>query len=158
MLLQNFAPGTLEKFELGPEQLRALNPRLIYAMSTGYGASDGPYKNYLGMDLTLQAMSGTMSVTGEENGPPLKPPAAFPDNFDSCKTALTSASKDPASFNFEKIPENVDSCCAEYVKFLSDNRRMSGEFHGFCCNVLDWQGGAACTPWGPPTPPAFPRR
>ena len=88
----------------------------------------------------------------------LKPPAAFPDNFDSCKTALTSASKDPASFNFEKIPENVDSCCAEYVKFLSDNRRMSGEFHGFCCNVLDWQGGAACTPWGPPTPPAFPRR
>ena len=79
VLLQNFAPGTLEKFELGPEQLRALNPRLIYAMSTGYGASEGPYKNYLGMDLTLQAMSGTMSVTGEENGPPLKTPAAFAD-------------------------------------------------------------------------------
>lgn len=79
VLLQNFAPGTMEKFELGPEQLRSLNPRLIYAMSTGYGASEGPYKDYLGMDLTLQAMSGTMSVTGEEDGPPLKTPAAFAD-------------------------------------------------------------------------------
>ena len=79
VLIQNFAPGTMEKFGLGPEQLRKLNPRLIYAMSTGYGASDGPYKDYLGMDLTLQAMSGTMSVTGEEDGPPLKTPAAFAD-------------------------------------------------------------------------------
>ena len=79
VLLQNFAPGTMEKFELGPAHLRAINPALIYAMSTGYGASDGPYKDYLGMDLTLQAMSGTMSVTGEEDGPPLKTPAAFAD-------------------------------------------------------------------------------
>lgn len=79
VLLQNFAPGTMEKFELGPGDLRAINPRLVYAMSTGYGASEGPYKDFLGMDLTLQAMSGTMSVTGEENGPPLKTPAAFAD-------------------------------------------------------------------------------
>ena len=79
VLVQNFAPGTMEKFDLGPDQLRAINPRLIYAMSTGYGALDGPYKDYLGMDITLQAMSGTMSVTGEESGPPLKTPAAFAD-------------------------------------------------------------------------------
>ena len=79
VLLQNFSPGTMEKFELGPTHLRSINPRLIYAMSTGYGASDGPYKDYLGMDLTLQAMSGTMSVTGEEDGPPLKTAAAFAD-------------------------------------------------------------------------------
>lgn len=79
VLVQNFAPGTMEKFGLGPEDLRALNPGLVYAMSTGYGASDGPYKDYLGMDITLQAISGAMSVTGEENGPPLKTPAAFAD-------------------------------------------------------------------------------
>lgn len=79
IVLQNFAPGTMEKFDLGPEDLRAINPRLIYAMSTGYGASEGPYKNYLGMDITLQAMSGAMSATGEENGPPLKTPAAYAD-------------------------------------------------------------------------------
>lgn len=78
-LVQNFAPGTMEKFGLGPDDLRAINPRLIYAMSTGYGSKKGPYKDYLGMDITLQAMSGTMSVTGEESGPPLKTPAAFAD-------------------------------------------------------------------------------
>ena len=79
VLLQNFAPGTMEKFGLGPKELRTINKQLIYAMSTGYGASDGPYKDYLGMDLTLQAMSGAMSVTGEEDGPPLKTGAAFAD-------------------------------------------------------------------------------
>ena len=79
VLLQNFAPGVMEKFGLGAEELRQINPRLIYAMSTGYGAIDGPYKNYLGMDITLQAMSGVMASTGEEGGPPLKTAAAFVD-------------------------------------------------------------------------------
>ncbi len=79
VLLQNFAPGTMEKYGLGSEHLRALNPRLIYAMGTGYGSMDGPYKDYLGMDITLQAMSGAMSSTGEEGGPPLKTPAAYVD-------------------------------------------------------------------------------
>ena len=79
VLLQNFAPGTMEKYGLGSEHLRALNPQLVYAMGTGYGSMEGPYKNYLGMDITLQAMSGAMSSTGEEGGPPLKTPAAFVD-------------------------------------------------------------------------------
>ena len=79
VLLQNFAPGNMEKYGLGSEHLRALNPQLVYAMGTGYGSMEGPYKNYLGMDITLQAMSGAMSSTGEEGGPPLKTPAAFVD-------------------------------------------------------------------------------
>lgn len=79
VLLQNFAPGTMEKYGLGSEPLRQLNPKLIYAMGTGYGSLGGPYQNYLGMDITLQAISGVMAVTGEEGGPPLKTPAAFID-------------------------------------------------------------------------------
>jgi crotonobetainyl-CoA:carnitine CoA-transferase CaiB-like acyl-CoA transferase len=79
VLLQNFAPGTMEKFGLGPEDLRAINPKLIYAMGTGYGSIEGPYKDYLGMDITLQAMSGVMAATGPEGGPPMKTPAAFVD-------------------------------------------------------------------------------
>ncbi|MGB1191236.1 MAG: CaiB/BaiF CoA transferase family protein, partial [Pseudomonadales bacterium] len=55
------------------------NPKLIYASSTGYGNAAGPYRDYLGMDITLQAISGVMSVTGEETGPPLKTAAAFAD-------------------------------------------------------------------------------
>ncbi|MCP5183023.1 MAG: CoA transferase [Pseudomonadales bacterium] len=75
---ENFAPGTMDKYGIGADALRAINPRLIYAASTGYGYS-GPYRDYLGMDITLQAMTGVMSVTGEGDGPPLKSAAAFAD-------------------------------------------------------------------------------
>ncbi len=79
VVLENFAPGTMDKYGIGAEALRAVNPRLIYASSTGYGNASGPYRSYLGMDITLQAMTGVMSITGEDGGPPLKTAAAFAD-------------------------------------------------------------------------------
>lgn len=79
VVLENFAPGTMAKYGLGADDLRALNPQLIYASSTGYGSADGPYRDFLGMDITLQAMTGVMSITGEETSPPLKTAAAFAD-------------------------------------------------------------------------------
>ncbi len=79
VVLENFAPGTMDKYGIGAEALRAVNPRLIYASSTGYGNAPGPYRSYLGMDITLQAMTGVMSITGEDGGPPLKTAAAFAD-------------------------------------------------------------------------------
>lgn len=79
VVLENFAPGTMDRYGIGAAALRAENPRLIYASSTGYGNAPGPYRDFLGMDITLQAMVGVMSVTGEEGGPPLKTAAAFAD-------------------------------------------------------------------------------
>ena len=78
VVLENFSPGTLADNGLGSSVLRELNPRLIYASGTGYGGS-GPYRDYLGMDITLQAMSGVMSVTGDADSPPTKAGAAFCD-------------------------------------------------------------------------------
>ena len=78
VLLENFAPGTLENYGLGSEDLLKINPKLIYAASTGYG-DGGPYRDYLGMDITIQAMSGVMSITGEDSGPPMKAGAALCD-------------------------------------------------------------------------------
>ena len=78
VLLENFAPGTLKNYGLGGEDLLKINPKLIYAASTGYGEG-GPYRDYLGMDITIQAMSGVMSITGEESGPPMKAGAALCD-------------------------------------------------------------------------------
>ena len=69
-MLENFAPGTLRNYGLGGKDLLKLNPKLIYAASTGYG-DGGPYRDYLGMDITIQAMSGVMSITGEDSGPPM---------------------------------------------------------------------------------------
>jgi CoA:oxalate CoA-transferase len=71
VVLENFAPGVMDKLGVGAKVLTERNPRLIYASGTGYGSS-GPYRDYLAMDLTIQAMSGMMSVTGFENGPPVK--------------------------------------------------------------------------------------
>ena len=79
VVFENFAPGTMDKYGIGAEALRAENPRLIYASSTGYGVASGPYREFLGMDITLQAMTGVMSITGEDGGPPLKTAAAFAD-------------------------------------------------------------------------------
>ena len=62
----SMGPGTtMDKYGIGAEGLRALNPRLIYASSTGYGTSAGPYRDYLGMDITLQAM--TLLLSAVEN-------------------------------------------------------------------------------------------
>jgi CoA:oxalate CoA-transferase len=80
VLVENFAPGTLERLGLGWAVLQAVNPRLIYACGSGYG-NDGPYRDYPAMDLTVQAMSGVMSVTGTPEGPPMKAGPAICDFF-----------------------------------------------------------------------------
>ena len=71
VLLENFAPGAMDRLGVGAEVLMAANPRLIYASGTGYGLS-GPDRDNLAMDLTVQAVGGVMSINGPEDGPPLK--------------------------------------------------------------------------------------
>ena len=71
VLLENFAPGVMDRLGVGWAVLHAMNPALIYATGTGYGIS-GPDRDNLAMDLTIQAVSGIMSVTGEPGGSPMK--------------------------------------------------------------------------------------
>ncbi len=71
VLVENFAPGVMDRLGLGAAAMKAVNPRLIYACSSGYG-STGPYRDYPAMDLTVQAMAGYMSITGFEDKPPVK--------------------------------------------------------------------------------------
>ena len=78
VLLENFSPGVMDRLGIGWSVLRAVNPRLVYASGSGFGLS-GPDRDNLAMDLTVQAMSGVMSVTGFPDGPPLKAGAAFAD-------------------------------------------------------------------------------
>ncbi len=78
VLLENYAPGVMDRLGVGYGVLSKLNPRLVYASGTGYGL-DGPDRDNLAMDLTVQAMSGVMSITGFPDGPPVKAGAAFVD-------------------------------------------------------------------------------
>jgi CoA:oxalate CoA-transferase len=78
VLLENFAPGVMDRLGVGYEVLSRINPRLVYASGTGYGLS-GPDRDNLAMDLTVQAMGGLISVTGFPDGPPLKSGPAVVD-------------------------------------------------------------------------------
>jgi CoA:oxalate CoA-transferase len=71
VVLENFGPGAMDTLGVGWSVLREVNPRLIYATGTGYGIS-GPDMGNLAMDLTVQAASGIMSVTGFPDRPPVR--------------------------------------------------------------------------------------
>ncbi len=71
VLLENYAPGVMDKLGIGWEMLHEINPTLIYGSGTGYGLS-GPDKDQLAMDHTIQAASGVMSMTGDADRPPAR--------------------------------------------------------------------------------------
>jgi crotonobetainyl-CoA:carnitine CoA-transferase CaiB-like acyl-CoA transferase len=77
VVVQNLRAGALARFGLGPDDLRAANPRLVYVSVSGFPAN-GPSANRPGLDIAAQAESGLMSVTGEQDGDPLRvgPPIA----------------------------------------------------------------------------------
>ncbi len=78
VVLENFAPTVMDRLGAGPDVLMAMNPRLIYASGSGYGR-DGPRRDDLAMDLTVQAVGGVMHVTGFPDGPPVKAGPAICD-------------------------------------------------------------------------------
>lgn len=71
VLIHNFRSGTMERWGLGYEQLRELNPRLIFCAISAVG-SDGPDRDRAGVDLLMQAYGGLMSITGESGRPPVR--------------------------------------------------------------------------------------
>lgn len=78
MLVENFVPGTLEKWGLGPEDLWKINPALIIVRVSGYGQT-GPYAHKPGFGTMVEALSGFAAMTGFEDKPPLLPPMALAD-------------------------------------------------------------------------------
>jgi CoA:oxalate CoA-transferase len=78
VVAENYAPGVMDRLGIGYDALCARNPRIIFASASGYG-QDGDYRDFPAMDLTVQAMSGVMSVTGYADGPPTKSGAALCD-------------------------------------------------------------------------------
>jgi formyl-CoA transferase len=71
ILIENYRPGAMRRLGLGYEDLRAVNPRLVYTSISGFGQT-GPWADRPGFDLMAQAMSGVMSVTGYPGSPPVK--------------------------------------------------------------------------------------
>ncbi len=80
ILIENFKVGTLEKYGLDYQNLKKINPKLIYCAITGFGQT-GPYANLSGYDFLVQGIGGLMSVTGEAAGDPQKTGVAYADIF-----------------------------------------------------------------------------
>ncbi|MCC7116977.1 MAG: CoA transferase [Anaerolineales bacterium] len=80
VLVENFRPGTLQKYGLDYETLQAVNPRLIYCSITGFGQT-GSLSNQPGYDFMIQAVAGLMSITGAPEGEPMKTGVAVVDLF-----------------------------------------------------------------------------
>ncbi|MGE4046573.1 MAG: CaiB/BaiF CoA transferase family protein [Acetobacteraceae bacterium] len=77
-LVENYAPGVMDRLGVGWSVLHEINPRLVYASATGFGLS-GPDRDNLAMDFTIQAASGVMSLTGYADGPPTRTGAPYVD-------------------------------------------------------------------------------
>ncbi|MDA3647884.1 CoA transferase [Saccharopolyspora indica] len=87
VVIENFRPGTLERWGLGYEELSARNPGLVLARVTGFGQF-GPYRTRPGFGTLAEAMSGFAATTGEPDGPPTLPPFGLADGVASLATAF----------------------------------------------------------------------
>ncbi len=86
VVIENFRPGTLERWGVGPERLHEVNPRLVITRVTGFGQF-GPLSARPGFGTLAEAMSGFAHITGQPDGPPTLPPFGLADGI----TALTAA-------------------------------------------------------------------
>ncbi|MET7880194.1 CaiB/BaiF CoA transferase family protein [Micromonospora profundi] len=88
VLVENFRPGTLERWGIGPEKLHEVNPGLVIVRISGFG-QQGPYASRPGFGTLAEAMSGFAHLTGDENGPPTLPAFGLADSI--CGIAASSA-------------------------------------------------------------------
>lgn len=88
VLVENFRPGTLERWGVGPEELLARNAKLVIVRVTGFGQT-GPYAARAGFGTLAEAMSGFAAMTGEPDGPPTLPSFGLADSI--CGIAASSA-------------------------------------------------------------------
>jgi crotonobetainyl-CoA:carnitine CoA-transferase CaiB-like acyl-CoA transferase len=75
VVVENFGPGVVDRLNISYGELRRVNSRLVYGSLSGFGAAwsgESPYINWPAMDITIQAMAGALSITGTEDGKPVK--------------------------------------------------------------------------------------
>ena len=90
VFVENYGPGVVEKLDIGYDVMRAIHPNIIYVRIKGFGTS-GPYAHYKCMDMVAQAAAGAFSITGEPDGPPMRPGPTMGDAGTGMQAALAVA-------------------------------------------------------------------
>ena len=87
VVVENFGPGVVDKLRLSYDEVKEVHPSIIYASVKGFG-SFGPYSEYKCFDMVAQAAAGAFSVTGEPDGPPMRPGATIGDSGTGTQLAM----------------------------------------------------------------------
>lgn len=87
VFVENYGPGVIEKLDIGYDVMKQINPGIIFARIKGFGTS-GPYADYKCFDMVAQAAAGSYSVTGQKDGPPMRPGACVADSGTGVQMAL----------------------------------------------------------------------
>jgi formyl-CoA transferase len=87
VFIENFGPGVVEKLDIGYDVIKGIHPEVIYAQIKGFGQS-GPYAKYKCFDMVAQAAAGAFSITGEPDGPPMRPGPTIGDSGSGVQMAL----------------------------------------------------------------------
>ncbi len=87
VFVENYGPGVVEKLDIGYEVMKEIHPEIIYVRIKGFGTS-GPHADYKSMDMVAQAAAGAFSITGEPDGPPMRPGPTMGDAGTGTQAAL----------------------------------------------------------------------
>tara|TARA_B100000749_G_scaffold11717_1_gene9656 strand:+ start:330 stop:1535 length:1206 start_codon:yes stop_codon:yes gene_type:complete len=90
VFVENYGPGVIERLDIGYEAMRAVKSDIIYARIKGFGV-DGPWSDYKCYDMVAQAAAGAFSITGENDGPPMRPGPTMGDAGTGIQMALAIA-------------------------------------------------------------------
>lgn len=90
VFVENYGPGVVEKLDIGYDVMKELHPSIIYVQIKGFGTS-GPYSHYKCMDMVAQAAAGAFSITGDPDGPPMRPGPTMGDAGTGTQAALVVA-------------------------------------------------------------------
>jgi glutaryl-CoA transferase len=129
ILVQNFRPGSLDRKGLGYEDLKALNPGLIYCSISGYGHT-GPRRDLPGYDYIAQAESGMMSITGEIDGDPLPVGSPIEDvstGMTACISILAALHAREQTGRGQHIDLSLFECAVTMLANIASNTLISGK-------------------------------
>ncbi|MFG6118640.1 MULTISPECIES: CaiB/BaiF CoA transferase family protein [Thalassobacillus] len=129
VVIHNFKAGTMERMGLGYDDLKRMNPGLVYCSITGFGET-GPYKDLPGYDFIIQAMSGLMSITGDEQSGPQKVGIAITDvltGLYACIGIQAALLERIASGNGQKVDLALYDTAVSSLVNIASNFLMSGK-------------------------------
>jgi crotonobetainyl-CoA:carnitine CoA-transferase CaiB-like acyl-CoA transferase len=156
VMVENFAPGTIERLGLSYDVVKQINPGIVYAQIKGFGEGS-PYEKNLSFDMIAQAAGGTFSVTGEADGPPMRPGISIGDTGTGMLMAMTIASalyRRRATGEGHRLQVAMQDAMLHYMRNGFASNARTGKPAGRAGSKIDGslsapKGLFPCAPGGP---------